>query len=342
MFILGSSFNRDLGGIQAFSYYLLEYLKFHDFSFTAVENDKSSVYARIMRFFSSVSFNEDMIATDWHRLANVLPFVILSKLNIRKKNIYVFIYGDEILNLGVFYKFVLNFMIKSRRVKLLCISRITKNFLREITTNNNIAIVHPFLDFRTYVEPSKRATVGRRSKSLTFTTISRLAKRKNIIGVLYALKKIKDKKIEFTYYLGGRGPDEAEIRDTVMKLGLEMNVKILGFVDSRRRDSLLAQTDLFILPSLQIENSIEGYGISFIEANYYGVPVISGNTGGMKDSVIDGVTGFRCNGKPDDIYWKMMKAISYKFDRKKIVEFAMGHDIRNNLTLYRILKGGRV
>lgn len=54
-------------------------------------------------------------------------------------------------------------------------------------------------------------------------------------------------------------------------------------------------SDLFLMPSYQVNNSIEGFGISYIEAAKYGVPSISGIEGGVKDAVINKKSGWNVN-----------------------------------------------
>ncbi|MAQ06817.1 MAG: glycosyl transferase, partial [SAR116 cluster bacterium] len=44
-----------------------------------------------------------------------------------------------------------------------------------------------------------------------------------------------------------------------------------------------------------VKNSIEGFGISYIEAAKFGVPSISGVDGGVVDAVINNKTGWNTN-----------------------------------------------
>ena len=46
------------------------------------------------------------------------------------------------------------------------------------------------------------------------------------------------------------------------------------------------------MPTFQDNNSIEGFGLSYIEAAKYGVPSIMSNTGGASEAVINNKTGW--------------------------------------------------
>ena len=46
------------------------------------------------------------------------------------------------------------------------------------------------------------------------------------------------------------------------------------------------------MPSYKVKNSIEGFGISYLEAASYGVPSIAGVEGGVRDAVFDMKTGW--------------------------------------------------
>ena len=44
--------------------------------------------------------------------------------------------------------------------------------------------------------------------------------------------------------------------------------------------ALLSESNLFLMPTRKVNNSVEGFGISFIEAASYGVASIGGEEGG--------------------------------------------------------------
>ena len=78
----------------------------------------------------------------------------------------------------------------------------------------------------------------------------------------------------------------------VKRLNLEKDVKFLGNCDIETRNKFYKMSDIFLMPSITTKNDIEGFGIVFLEANYFKVPVIGTRTGGIVEAIIDGKTGF--------------------------------------------------
>lgn len=49
--------------------------------------------------------------------------------------------------------------------------------------------------------------------------------------------------------------------------------------------------DAYIMTSVALPNSVEGFGITYLEASIHGRPVIAFRTGGVEEAVVDGETG---------------------------------------------------
>jgi glycosyltransferase involved in cell wall biosynthesis len=82
----------------------------------------------------------------------------------------------------------------------------------------------------------------------------------------------------------GEGKMEASLKKQAAGLGLEQRVIFLPSVN--RTADILPMLDIFILPSLQ-----EGLGLSAMEAQAAGVPVVASRVGGLASLIEDGRTG---------------------------------------------------
>jgi phosphatidylinositol alpha-1,6-mannosyltransferase len=118
-----------------------------------------------------------------------------------------------------------------------------------------------------------------------------LVVKKNIDGVLKALRQIIGQVPEVRYLIAGDGEERESLEKLRDALGLQPYVLFLGNIEHSKLPSFYCASDLFILPSYEVKGNVETFGISFIEASACGKPVIAGKGGGVEDAVIDGETG---------------------------------------------------
>ena len=72
------------------------------------------------------------------------------------------------------------------------------------------------------------------------------------------------------------------------------------------------------MPSRIEKSSVEGFGISFIEAASYGVASIGGKDGGASDAIMNEKTGLICDGNDlNSIYTSIINF----FDNKKFIDY---------------------
>jgi glycosyltransferase involved in cell wall biosynthesis len=84
--------------------------------------------------------------------------------------------------------------------------------------------------------------------------------------------------------LFGRGPLESALKQQVADNGLQDSVIFAGFRGDLR--NCIAHIDLLVHPALR-----EGLGICLLEAQAAGVAVVAAASGGIPETVLDGVSG---------------------------------------------------
>ena len=62
------------------------------------------------------------------------------------------------------------------------------------------------------------------------------------------------------------------------------------------KNSLIAKSDIFVMPSVIHKSSVEGFGIAYVEAAQYGIPSLGGKDGGASDAINHDKTGLICDG----------------------------------------------
>ncbi|HZD85739.1 MAG TPA: glycosyltransferase family 4 protein [Gemmatimonadaceae bacterium] len=124
-----------------------------------------------------------------------------------------------------------------------------------------------------------------RSEKPLFVYLGRLKKYKRVDVVIRAFAELNVP--ESTLEIAGTGDYRAGLEGLVNSLGLGDRVKFLGFISEEAKLHLLRRAWASTLASPK-----EGWGISNLEAAACGTPVIAANSPGIRESVIDGETGF--------------------------------------------------
>jgi phosphatidylinositol alpha-1,6-mannosyltransferase len=311
--LISPEIGKDKGGIQNWMYYVKCLLVYNNYDL----NDYSYKDSKLIKLVNVYKSNVFILAT-WKMAIFILPMLLLTK-----KKVFIFVHGNEILNLNIILKSILHFLTKRKSTYFIANSQAISDLFFDIMQRKIDFIQYPFMKINknSYEKNDKK-------KKNIFFTITRLVKRKNIKNVIYAFDKLKKEKILFTYNIAGNGPEIDDLIKLVSSLKLDKEVKFIGKVSEEKKEYYYQNSDFFLLPSVfdELDGSIEGYGIVFIEANAYSIPVLSGNTGGMLEAVINEKTGLHCDGSIIDIYNKIKKLIDMDFNSNYLYKHAKKHD----------------
>ncbi len=134
---------------------------------------------------------------------------------------------------------------------------------------------------------SARLTPDQSERSATplFVYLGRLKKYKRVDVVIRAFAELNVP--DATLEIAGTGDYRAPLEGLVKSLHLTDRVKFLGFIPEEEKIHLLRRAWASTLASPK-----EGWGISNLEAAACATPVIAANSPGIRESVIDGETGF--------------------------------------------------
>ena len=125
-------------------------------------------------------------------------------------------------------------------------------------------------------------------------TVARLTARKGIDRTIMAAAMLAARYPDLKYMVVGGGEQEKELRALAATAGV--NVCFAGAADDGLKSALYAAADIFVLPARIEKDDMEGFGIVYLEAAWFGLPSIGGNCGGAKEAVQDGKTGLLCDG----------------------------------------------
>ena len=200
-------------------------------------------------------------------------------------------------------------------------SNFTKNLAVSLgVEEKRLIVINPGVDPVEEIpkDDLKQAEEMLKGKKQRLITVSRFDKRKNHEKVIMAIRNLKEKYPDITYTCIGYGDEEENLKKLVIELKLDKYVVFLNDVSNELKNALIAKSNIFIMPSIIHKTSVEGFGISFIEAAQYGIPSIGGKDGGASDAIVHNKTGLICDGNSlDDIY----SSIDNLFEGNKYIEF---------------------
>ena len=208
--------------------------------------------------------------------------------------------------------------------KVIANSKYTKNLAIELGINQDkITVINPGIGPIKSLNQKSLAKVESllNVKSPRLITVSRFDKRKNHEKVVMALRNLKQIYPDIVYICIGYGDEEENIKRLVKELDLEGQVMFFSDISNELKDSLVAKSNIFVMPSVIHKKSVEGFGIAYVEAAQYGIPSIGGKDGGAADAIENEKTGLICDGNNlDDIY----SSINSMLENKKYLEYGKG------------------
>lgn len=177
------------------------------------------------------------------------------------------------------------------------------------------AVWHPPL--RAPSEPSEddenRARSLWNGGSLRLLTVSRLAARKGVDTAVRAAAALSQEFPGLRYVIAGDGAEATALRDLAAQSGAGECVRFAGEVGEGAKSALYGSADIFVLPSRPAPDGgadMEGFGIVFLEAGYYGLPAAAGNAGGAAEAVEDGQTGMLCDGGSPESLIQVLRTLA--------------------------------
>ena len=146
--------------------------------------------------------------------------------------------------------------------------------------------------------------------------LGRLKKYKSVDHLIDAFPRIREKIPEASLLIVGDGDYLPELKAKVDEMGLNDLVEFAGFVSPEKKVELLQKCWVVVNPSAK-----EGWGLTVVESNACGTPVVASNVPGLRDAVVDGKTGLLFEyANIDDITEKTVEVLQNKEIRDSLTE----------------------
>ncbi len=183
---------------------------------------------------------------------------------------------------------------------IICNSSFTRDYLGEkFNFNTPTYIINPIVRPEKFGDNAKNqqyiadARLKIRQKynipenAIVIISVGRLVKRKGFGRVIDNLNLLLNQGLDVHYIICGRGKIQSELEEKASQLQVKERVHFAGFVPDADLAGYYAASDIFaMLTFFDTESaSIEGFGIVYVEAGYFGKPVIASRIGGVEDAV---------------------------------------------------------
>ena len=127
---------------------------------------------------------------------------------------------------------------------------------------------------------------GRKATAPTILYVGRIRRYKQVRKLLEAFASVKARVPDARLIIAGSGDDLPSLREETRNAG-QHDVEFLGRVDEATKIRLMQEAWVFAMPS-----QLEGWGIVVVEAASCGTPAVAYDVNGLRDCIIDGVTGY--------------------------------------------------
>lgn len=238
--------------------------------------------------FILTTWNIAMVATSLSHRLGVRTAVVTHGLEVTRRNVK----GIRARRL----RYVL-----SHATLPIAVSRFTRQRITEKTglEERVISVIPVAVDVRRF-HPSDdggdlRGRLGLQGRKVILT-LARVVERKGHDTVIRAMPLVAKAHPDAVYVIAGRGHGEvlARLRQMVDEFGLGGSVIFTGYVEDKDLINYYNLCDVYIMVSRELvgRGDTEGFGITFLEANACGKPVIGGDSCGIPDAIEDGRTGY--------------------------------------------------
>lgn len=225
---------------------------------------------------------------------------------------FIYLHGADIVD--VLHNPIARSLFKltlARAEGIVCNSYITQDYLR-----NSLRLTTPTHVIQPVVRPEKfgvghnhsnlddlrqivRGTYNIPDTALVILSVGRLVKQKSFERVIENLPLLLTIGIDVHYIICGQGPCEPALKSLAKRLRVDQRVHFGGYVPEHELAGYYTACDIFAMltSSDNLINRVQGFGIVYLEASYFGKPVIASRLSSVIDIIRHEENGILVNPK---------------------------------------------
>lgn len=236
---------------------------------------------------------------------NILPLGQIAQQIFRLTKIpYVISLHGLDINLGLQKKRATTISILKGAKHIITNSEATRRIYAGLKLTTPTTVITPYLDAERLVvqERTLRDLKRRYGKKKIILTVGRLVKRKGQDMVIRAMPAILRRVPDAHYCIVGAGPERKYLEECIREERMQRHVDILGSVSDAELGAYYASSSIFAMPTRALGQDVEGFGIVYLEAAHFALPIVAGKTGGEPEAIGSDDSGIYVDGAdPADI-----------------------------------------
>ena len=150
----------------------------------------------------------------------------------------------------------------------------------------NGVYVRQFAEMDNHSDMMVQNIVNKNEKMIYF--VGRLVREKGVHVLIDSIPLIMREVPDVKLVIAGTGPMEGQLNHQIIRMGLDQNIHLTGYVNDNLLRQLYKRADVAVFPSLY-----EPFGIVALEAMASATPVIVSDTGGLSEIVKHGKNGLK-------------------------------------------------
>ena len=219
---------------------------------------------------------------------------------------------------------------------IIAVSNFTKSLIPRSLQLKTIVALNG-IDPNEWMQPKYLPSLNNFPVLLTVGSISTRKGQHNIVSAIPYIKKIFP---NVHYHCVGQTKNKEKLLKLIKKLGVVSRVSIHGIVSKTTLKGMYEKAHVnMILSEKTKDGETEGYGISVLEGNVFGVPAIGSRHSVLKESIVSNINGILVNqNSPEEIATALKKILSnYKKFFNNSINHANSNTCDNSIIGYEKL-----
>ena len=197
--------------------------------------------------------------------------------------------------------------LNSKTHLIIAVSNSVKKYLidEKMALEERIIVIPNGITITSNLKPQTSKIRRQNYNNQIIGTVGSLKKVKGQIYLIQAMPEVIKKFPHLMLEIVGEGEERGNLEEEIKNLKLERHITLLG--QKNDIEKIISRWSVFVLPSIS-----ETFGISILEADAFGIPVVASNVGGVTDIIKDKKTGILVEPtKPQQIARAIIKLIEH-------------------------------